>query len=68
MSESELFDLSGFPDLLKPKDVLRILRCGRRQVYALIQKGQLRYVRLGEKGIRVPRAALLEFLRKRTVG
>ena len=47
-------------ETLKVKEVATILRCGRNQAYELIQRGEIRSVRIG-RAIRVPREALEEF-------
>jgi excisionase family DNA binding protein len=50
------------PATLKVKEVAALLRCGKNRVYELIDSGQLRAVRLGERSIRVTREALNEYL------
>ena len=42
------------------REVAAILRCGRNQAYELIQRGEIRSVRIG-RAIRVTREALEEF-------
>jgi excisionase family DNA binding protein len=49
------------PDTLKVKEVAAILRCGKNQAYELIQRGEIRSVRIG-RAVRVTREALEEFL------
>jgi len=49
------------PDTLKVKEVAEILRCGKNQAYELIQRGEIRSVRIG-RAVRVTRSALEEFL------
>ena len=49
------------PDPLKVQEVAEILRCGRNQAYELIQRGEIRSVRIG-RAVRVTRSALEEFL------
>jgi excisionase family DNA binding protein len=49
------------PDTLKVKEVAAILRCGKNQAYELIQRGEIRSVRIG-RAVRVTRSALEEFL------
>jgi excisionase family DNA binding protein len=44
----------------KVREVAAILRCGRNQAYELIQRGEIRLVRIG-RAIRVTREALDEF-------
>ena len=48
------------PETLKVREVA-ILRCGRNQAYELIQRGEIRSVRIG-RAVRVTREALEEFL------
>jgi excisionase family DNA binding protein len=48
------------PETLKVREVAAILRCGRNQAYELIQRGEIRSVRIG-RAIRVTREALDEF-------
>jgi excisionase family DNA binding protein len=45
---------------VKVREVAAILRCGRNQAYELIQRGEIRSVRIG-RAIRVTREALEEF-------
>ena len=48
---------------LRVEDLMPILGIGRNTAYKLIRSGQIRSVRIGRQ-IRIPREALLEFLRK----
>ena len=48
---------------LRVEDLMTILSIGRNTAYELIRSGQIRNVRIGRQ-IRIPREALLEFLRK----
>ena len=50
----------GNHETLKVREVAAILRCGRNQAYELIQRGEIRSVRIG-RAIRVTREALDEF-------
>jgi excisionase family DNA binding protein len=47
-------------ETLKVQEVAAILRCGRNQAYELMQRGEIRSVRIG-RAIRVTREALDEF-------
>jgi excisionase family DNA binding protein len=49
------------PETLKVQEVAAILRCGKNQAYELIQRGDIRSVRIG-RAVRVTRSALEEFL------
>jgi excisionase family DNA binding protein len=48
-------------ETLKVREVAEILRCGKNQAYELIQRGEIRSVRIG-RAVRVTREALEEFL------
>jgi excisionase family DNA binding protein len=48
-------------ETLKVQEVAAILRCGKNQAYELIQRGEIRSVRIG-RAVRVTRSALEEFL------
>lgn len=48
---------------LRVADLMPLLGIGRNTAYELIHSGQIRSVRIGRQ-IRIPREALLEFLRK----
>lgn len=61
--ENECRDLSDLPMALRVEDLMPILGIGRNTAYELIRSGQIRSVRIGRQ-IRIPREALLEFLRK----
>lgn len=56
-------DLHDLPMTLRVEDLMPILGIGRNTAYELIRSGQIRSVRIGRQ-IRIPRDALLEFLRK----
>ena len=48
---------------LRVEDLMPLLGIGRNTAYELIRSGQIRSVCIGRQ-IRIPRDALLEFLRK----
>ena len=48
---------------LRMEDLMTILGIGRNTAYELIHSGQIRSIRIGRQ-IRIPREALLDFLRK----
>ena len=60
--ENKYRDLRDLPMILRVEDLMPILGIGRT-AYELIRSGQIRSVRVGRQ-IRIPREALLEFLRK----
>ena len=61
--ENEYRDLHDLPMTLRVEDLMPLLGIGRNTAYQLIRSGQIRSVRIGRQ-IRIPRDALLEFLRK----
>ena len=61
--ENKYRDLHELPVTLRVEDLMPILGIGRNTVYELMRSGQIRSVRIGRQ-IRIPRDALLEFLRK----
>lgn len=61
--ESKYHDLHELPMTLRVEDLMPLLGIGRNTAYELIRSGQIRSVRIGRQ-IRIPREALLEFLRK----
>ena len=61
--ENKYHDLHELPVTLRVEDLMAILCIGRNTAYELIRSGQIRSVRIGRQ-IRIPREALLEFLRK----
>lgn len=61
--ENKYCDLHELPVTLRVEDLMPILGIGRNTAYELIRSGQIRSVRIGRQ-IRIPRDALLEFLRK----
>lgn len=61
--ENKYRDLHELPMTLRGEDLMPLLGIGRNTAYELIRSGQIRSVRIGRQ-IRIPRDALLEFLRK----
>jgi excisionase family DNA binding protein len=61
--ENKCRDLSDLPMTLRVGDLMPILGIGRNTAYELIRSGQIRSIRIGRQ-IRIPREALLDFLRK----
>ena len=61
--ENKYRDLHELPVTLRVEDLMAILGIGRNTACQLIRSGQIRSVRIGRQ-IRIPRDALLEFLRK----
>lgn len=55
------------PLLLRGGDVARLIGCSRALAYRLMQRGVLPVVRIpGGKSVRVPREALLDWIRSNT--
>ena len=61
--ENKYRDLRYLPMTLRVEDLMPLLGIGRNTAYELIRSGRIRSVRIGRQ-IRIPREALLEFLRK----
>ena len=61
--ENKCRDRQELPETLRVEDLMPILGIGRNTAYELIRSGQIRSIRIGRQ-IRIPRDALLEFLRK----
>ena len=61
--ENKYRDLQDLPVTLRVEELMPILGIGRNTAYELIRSGQIRSIRIGRQ-IRIPRDALLEFLRK----
>ena len=61
--ENKYRDPHDLPMTLRVEDLMPLLGIGRNSAYELIRSGQIRSVRIGRQ-IRIPRDALLEFLRK----
>ncbi len=49
------------PLVVTPEEAAEMLKVGRTKIYALMQRGELRSVRIG-KSRRIPRAALEAFV------
>ena len=55
-------------EMFRVDEVARILQCSRRTVYYHIEWERLEAVRVGQKSLRVPRAAIERFIQARLVG
>ena len=55
-------DLSGYPELLKPKDVQAILRVSQYRAYRLFHSKGFPSVTLGISGLFIPKARLMVWL------
>jgi excisionase family DNA binding protein len=54
------------PVLLTPKEAGRVLRLGKNKTYELIARGRIPVIRFG-RAIRIPRAALEEWIRQQAM-
>ena len=61
--EHKYRNLHDLPMTLRVEELMPILGIGRNTAYELIRSGQIRSIRIGRQ-IRIPRDALLEFMRK----
>ena len=61
--ENKYRNLHDLPMTLRVEELMPIFGIGRNTAYELIRSGQIRSIRIGRQ-IRIPRDALLEFLRK----
>ena len=55
-------DFSGYPELLKPKDVQAILRVSQYRAYRLFHSKGFPSVTLGISGLFIPKARLMVWL------
>ena len=53
--------LTGYDDVLLPKDVMKILQIGRNTVYKYLAEGKIRSIMVGGK-YRIPKIFLLQFI------
>lgn len=53
----------NLPVVLSVQQLAEVLQIGRNSAYDLVKSGQIRSIRIG-KTIRIPQAALLEYLGK----
>ncbi len=73
MNNDNVIDMHGnhaappFPALMTVDEVAKQLRVGRNSAYMLVKTGQLRCIKIG-RTIRVPRAAVIEFIGEPQVG
>ena len=51
-------DNNGKNVFLRPDEAAKLLSVSRAKAYALIASGELPCIRLGKRGVRVPRAAI----------
>lgn len=53
--------LDTLPDLLTVDELQAVTRCGRRQAYELVRRGDIASIRIG-RTIRIPKAAVQAWL------
>lgn len=53
--------LENYKDVLTPRELKDILRIGYNSVYALLKKGDIKSLKIGNKII-IPKTAVIEFL------
>ncbi len=53
--------------LLTVAEAAKVLHVGRSMVYALMERGQLQYVKIG-RARRIPKAAIRDFIRRNLKG
>lgn len=63
MSDLSCPNAEALPLVLRVEDLMPILQIGRNTAYALVRSGQIYSVRVG-RSYRIPRAAVLNYLRK----
>lgn len=54
----------GLPTLLTVRQACRELQIGRTRLHGLCQAGALRTVRVGPRGVRIPRGEIARFIRE----
>ncbi len=54
--------IDELPEILTVAELAKFLRQSRNSAYALVAAGAIRSVRVGERAIRVPKGALIDFL------
>ena len=57
--------LDSKPEILTPKEIAEILRVSRRKISQLVAEGQIPCVRIGKRGIRFKREAMMKWFRER---
>jgi len=53
--------LRRYPDVMSVPEVQKILGIGRTRIYAMLQSGELRSIRIGQT-YRIPKPYLVEFI------
>lgn len=55
--------LDQYNDVLTVRDLQEILGIGRNMAYMMLQSGQIAGIRIGRKKWRIPKTAVLDFLK-----
>lgn len=63
MNKKNSITSENLPVVLSVQQLAEVLQIGRNSAYDLVKSGQIRSIRIG-KTIRIPQAALLEYLGK----
>lgn len=61
MNKKNSITSENLPVVLSVQQLAEVLQIGRNSAYDLVKSGQIRSIRIG-KTIRIPQAALLEYL------
>ena len=61
MNKKNSITSENLPVVLSVQQLAEVLQIGRNSTYDLVKSGQIRSIRIG-KTIRIPQAALLEYL------
>lgn len=54
--------LEQYNEILSVSELRQILGIGKGLAYTLLQSGEIRGIRIGEKKWRIPKSALIEYL------
>jgi excisionase family DNA binding protein len=58
----------ALPMLLTVKQACTELQVGRTQLYGICKAGSIRVVKIGERGVRIPRDEIARYIRERMEG
>lgn len=53
--------MKDYPDVLNVKQVCQILNLGKSSVYKLLNKGEIKYRKIGNK-FRIPKVCVIDYL------
>ena len=68
MAESTGATIDGLPDFASVPRVAAVFDVSARLVYNLVARGELGSVVIGERSVRIPKKALLQYLEDRSRG